>query len=314
MARKKEREPEIIKNDKKKEEQTSLQITRFDPLSMYLAEVKKYKPLTREDEHELAIRYYKSGDVDAAYRLIMANLRLVIKIAFESHRAWANIMDLIQEGNIGLMLAMKKFDPYRGIRLPTYATWWIRAYILKFILDNWKLVRVGTTNVRRKLLYNLRKEKERLEQAGFVAEPKLLSARLHASEKDIIEVEKSLGVKDVSLDAAVGEDGRRTVIDQIPSVEKGPSEEIIDREFQTILKDKLGRFRNTLNEKETFILEKRLLSESPLTLQEIGDKFGLTREGIRLIEKKLIKKLKAYLTKELREFEDFRFVIQEKNE
>jgi RNA polymerase sigma-32 factor len=286
-------------------------LTVFDPLHMYFAEVKKHPPLSREEEHALAIRFQKKGDAAAASRLVLANLRLVIKIAFEFHRAWANILDLIQEGNIGLMLAVKKFDPYRGIRLPTYATWWIKAYILKFILDNWKLVRVGTTNTRRKLLFNLQKEKDKLERTGFTPEPKLLSSRLNASEKDIIEVEQSLGAADVSLGSAIGDDGRALLIERIASGAKTPSEEAIEHEFNTILQEKFDAFARKLDEKEAYILEKRLLSEDPLTLQEIGEAFQLTREAIRLTEKRLIRKLKAYLKRELKDYKDFEFYIRE---
>jgi RNA polymerase sigma-32 factor len=162
--------PEITKQEK----DTSL--TPFDPLQKYLREISQYRLLTQEEEHHLAVKYQEEHDKEAAYILITSNLRLVVKIALEFHRAWTmNILDLIQEGNIGLMQALNKFDPHHGVKLSSYASFWIRAYILRFILDNWRLVKIGTTQAQRKLFFNLKKEKAKLEALGYAAEPKQLA-------------------------------------------------------------------------------------------------------------------------------------------
>ena len=142
-------------------------VVPIDPLTAYLNEIRRYECLTEKEERELAIQLHETNDSNAAYRLTTSHLMLVVRIAMTFRRQWQNMMDLIQEGNVGLLKAVKNFDPFRGVRLSSYATWWIRSYILKYMLDNWRLVRVGTTNARRKLLYNLRKEKEKLEQKGF---------------------------------------------------------------------------------------------------------------------------------------------------
>ena len=182
---------------------TKESLVPLDPFSAYLQEVRKYSVLTEEEEKELAIRYKETGDLDSAYKLTTANLMLVIKIAMTFKREWQNLMDLIQEGNVGLMKAVKNFDPFRGVRLSAYATWWIKSYILKHILDNWRLVRVGTTNARRKLLFNLKREKEKLEREGFDPTTKLLAERFGVDEGEIIDVSSSIGAMDVSIDTPI---------------------------------------------------------------------------------------------------------------
>ena len=164
-------------------------LVRYDPLQRYLAELRRYPLLSREEERRLAVRYKERHDLEAAYRLVTANLRLVVLIAREYQRAFRNLLDLIQEGNIGLMEAVKNFDPYRGIRFPSYAVWWIRAYIIRYIMNNWRMVKIGTTQAQRKLFFNLQKEKERLEAEGFVAGPALLAQRLDVKESEVVETE-----------------------------------------------------------------------------------------------------------------------------
>src|SRR5262245_15887231 len=168
------------------------ELVRYDPLKRYLLEISRFAPLTREEEHRLAVLYQQTGDRDAAYRLVTSNLRLVYKIAMIYNKVYSNLMDLVQEGNIGLIQAVKRFDPFRGTRLPTYAAWWIKAYIIKFILDNSRMVKVGTTNARRKVLMNLNREKRELEAKGITPTTKLLAESLDVDEQDIIEVEKGM--------------------------------------------------------------------------------------------------------------------------
>jgi RNA polymerase sigma-32 factor len=279
-------------------------LTRFDPLSRYIEEVRRYPLLTREEEHALAVRYVQTGDVDAARRLITANLRLVIKIAHEYRQAHRNLLDLVQEGNIGLMQAVRKYDPYRGVKLSSYAAWWIRAYILKFILNNWRLVKIGTTQAQRRLFFNLKKEKEKLEALGYAPEAKLLAERLEVSEKEVTEMERRLGGSDLSLDAPVGRDdeGGRSHLDLLESSgETRPDVAAEADEFRTLLKAKLDEFAKTLSGREKTIFDERLHAETPLTLQEIGERYGISRERARQLEKRLSTKLREYLRKELGE-------------
>ena len=276
----------------------------LDPFAAYLQEAKKYPVLTEEEEKELAIRLRETGDVDAAYQLTTANLMLVVKIAMTFKREWQNVMDLVQEGNVGLMKAVKNFDPFRGVRLSAYATWWIKSYILKYILDNWRLVRVGTTNARRKLLFNLKKEKERLEREGFDPSTKLLAEHFGVDEGEIIDVEASIGAFDVSFDTPTHPDSSMTPAQSLSdgkSLEKGA--EI--GQFREILQQKIEGFKSELKPAEIEILEKRILSESPQSLQEIGDQRGVTREAVRQSEQRLLKKFRIYIEEEMPEAADY---------
>ncbi|GLI35042.1 sigma-70 family RNA polymerase sigma factor [Desulforhabdus amnigena] len=276
----------------------------FDPFRLYLEEIKRYPLLSREEERELAIRYREKDDVEAGYRLITANLRLVVKIAMDFQRYWMqNLNDLIQEGNVGLMQAVKKFDPYRGYKFSYYASFWIKAYIIKFIMDNWKLVKIGTTQAQRKLFFNLRKEKERLEAQGIEASTKLLSSRLDVKESEIVEMDQRLNSWEISLDSPLKEDSEDTHKSFLPSDDLPVDDLIADREAKAILHDKLMLFREQLKGKEAVIFDKRLLTEEPLTLQEIGDRFGISRERVRQIESRLKKKLKAYLEEEIEDLD-----------
>ena len=290
---------------------TAIAIT--DPMARYMREVGRHPLLSREEEHEMAIRYVEHGDLEAAYKLVASNLRLVVKIANEYRRAAFNLLDLIQEGNVGLMLAVKKFDPYKGVKLSTYAAWWIRAYIIRFVMDNWRLVKLGTTQTQRKLFFNLRKEKRKLEAMGFNPEPRLLASRLEVPEQEIVDMEQRLSGADASLQAPVGsEDGNQTLGDRLKLEGEGTDEVLADIELRSIFREKLERFGAAIeDERDKAIFEERLLAESPLTLQEIGKRFGVSRERARQIEKKLIDKLKAFMEKEIPDFGEL--VVQERD-
>ena len=275
-----------------------------DPFYAYLQEVRKYPALTEEEEKELAIRYKETGDLESAYELTTANLMLVIKIAMTFKREWQNLMDLIQEGNVGLMKAVKNFDPFRGVRLSTYATWWIKSYILKHILDNWRLVRVGTTNARRKLLFNLKKEKEKLEREGFDPTTKLLAERFGVEETEVIDVSASIGAMDVSIDTPAHPDSTMTPAQTLSQGGKSVEENVELQQFRQILNENIENFKGGLNPNEIEILEKRILSEDPLSLQEIGDQRGVTREAVRQAEQRLLKKFKTYIEEKMPEAAD----------
>jgi RNA polymerase sigma-32 factor len=283
---------------------TKESLVPLDPFYAYLQEVRKYSVLTEEEEKELAIRYKETGDLDSAYKLTTANLMLVIKIAMTFKREWQNLMDLIQEGNVGLMKAVKNFDPFRGVRLSAYATWWIKSYILKHILDNWRLVRVGTTNARRKLLFNLKREKEKLEREGFDPTTKLLAERFGVDEGEIIDVSSSIGAMDVSIDTPIHSGSTMTPA-QILTDGKSLEVSAELNQFQEILKKNIENFKTELNTKEIDILNQRVLSEDPLSLQEIGDQRGVTREAVRQAEQRLLKKFKTFIEENMPEAADY---------
>ncbi len=304
--------PEILKPEVEEfGEETSLPVpSELDPLQTYLREANRYALLTPEEEKSLTARYRETGDKDVAYKLITSNLRLVIKIALEFQKYWMkNLLDLIQEGNIGLMQAIKKFDPYRGIKLSYYASFWIKAYILKFIMDNWKLVKIGTTQAQRKLFYNLKREKEKLRAQGFEPGPKLLSDVLHVREEEVVEMEQRLGSWELSLDAPLREGSEDYHKNFLPTYEPQVEEILADAEIKGMFREKLAEFRKSLSDKELDILDSRLLAEKGLTLQEIGARHGVSRERVRQIEDRLIKKLRHYLQTEIPDWEEHRSAI-----
>jgi RNA polymerase sigma-32 factor len=274
-------------------------------MAAYMAEVQRHRLLTREEEDALARRFRATGDLDAAARLVSANLRLVVKLAHEYHRNPLALLDLIQEGNIGLMQAVKKFDPDRGVKLSTYAAWWIRAYILRYIMDNWKMVKLGTTEAQRKLFFKLRQEQERLLQQGFEASPKLLAERLNVTEQDVVEMDQRLGPDEVSIDAPVGEDGDTTRADRLLPSSGFPAadERLASEELKQLFRQKLDAFGKTLEGKEKYIFEKRLTAEEPMTLQDIGTHFGVSRERARQIEAALVGRMRDYVKSEMPDFD-----------
>jgi RNA polymerase sigma-32 factor len=277
-------------------------LARRDPMAAYMRDTRRYPLLTPEEEKALAVRLVAHGDSKAARRLIEANLRLVVKIAYEYRRAHKNLLDLVQEGNIGLIQAVSKFDPYRGVKLSSYAAFWIRAYILKFILNNWRLVKIGTTQAQRKLFFNLRKEREKLEQLGFQPTTALLAEKLDVPEKEVIEMERRLAAPEASLDAPLGggdDDGMRTRLDYLPSEESRPDRAVAQSEFSELLRGKLEAFAQTLQGREQTIFRERWLTDEPLTLQEIGDRYQVSRERARQLEKRMLDRLKKYLEAEL---------------
>ncbi len=276
-------------------------LIKRDPLQAYMQETKRYPLLSPEEEHALATKLFEHGDSVAGRKLVEANLRLVVKIAYEYRRAHKNLLDLVQEGNIGLIQAVRKFDPYRGVKLSSYAAFWIRAYILKFILNNWRLVKIGTTQAQRKLFFNLRKERERLEHMGFAPTAALLAENLQVTEKEVEEMEKRLAAPEASLDAPMtsDDDGSRSRLDYIPSEGMRPDQAVEQGEFAELLRNKLETFAATLEGREQTIFRERWLTDAPRTLQEIGDEYGVSRERARQLEKRLLGRLRKYLEAEL---------------
>lgn len=275
-----------------------------DALARYMAELRHYPPISREEEHALAVRWVEHGDVEAARRLVLANLRLVVKIAMEYRRAWTNLLDLIQEGNVGLVQAVQRFDPYQGVKLSSYAAYWIRAYILKYLLDNIRLVRLGTTRAQRKLFFRLNREKRELERQGFEVEPRLIAERLEVSEEDVRDMEQRLQHGDLSIDAPVREeDGAASFGDFLPSAGRSAEQTVADQELRRVFLEKVQEFAATLDEREQRIVRERILADEPKTLQEMGDEFGVTRERVRQIEARVVARLRDYLKEQLVDFE-----------
>ncbi|NUO48685.1 MAG: RNA polymerase factor sigma-32 [Polyangiaceae bacterium] len=276
-------------------------LSRRDPLQAYLREIQRHPLLTPEEEQRLTKHYQSTQDVNTAARLVTANLRLVVKLAYEYRRAYKNIMDLIQEGNIGLMQAVKRYDPYRGVKLSSYAAWWIRAYILRFILNNWRLVKLGTTQAQRKLFFNLNKEKAKLAAMGIDATPDVIAERLGVEEKEVVEMDRRLASAEASLDAPVGDAEGRSVsrVDLMPSATSGPEVLLERQEMDRMVHDRLQQFRAKLQGKDVIIFDKRMAAEDPLTLQELGDEFGISRERVRQLEARLTSKLRDFLKAEL---------------
>jgi RNA polymerase sigma-32 factor len=268
------------------------------PLQLYLREIARYPLLDPEDEYDSAVKLYEEGDPKAAHRLVTANLRLVVKIASDFQRSQVSFMDLIQEGNFGLVQAVKRFNPYKGVKLSSYAAWWIRAYILKHLMDSKSQVRIGTTAAQRKLFYNLRKQTEKLLAEYDHVDTKLLAASLDVKEKDVIEMQQRLGSPDVSLDAPLSDDPKSpTQGDLLAADEPRIEDRLADAQLKEIFQEHLDEFQAQLKGRDREVFDARMLAETPLTLQELGDKYGITRERARQIENNILKKLKEFVRK-----------------
>jgi RNA polymerase sigma-32 factor len=275
-----------------------------DALSAYMAQLANYPPISREEERRLALRWTEQGDVEAARRLVLSNLRLVVKIAMEYRRAWMNTLDLIQDGNLGLLEAVQRFDPQQGVKLSTYAAYWIRAYILKYILDNFRIVRLGTTRAQRKLFFRLNKEKRALEQQGFEVEPRLLAERLDVSEADVADMEQRLSQSDLSFNAPTRRDDSGSEFgDFIPARGESAEQSVGDEQLRAVFLEKVYEFAATLDERDRKLVDERVLAENPKTLAELGEELGISRERVRQLEARLVDRLREYLKENLVDFE-----------
>jgi len=295
-----------VKDKKMKTGAADKALVKFDPLQRYLSEISNYKLLTRDEERDLGIRVQEHGDKDAAYALVTSNLRLVVKIALEFQRVWMqNLLDLIQEGNIGLMQAVRKFDPYKNVKFSYYASFWIKAYILKFIMDNWRLVKIGTTQGQRKLFFKLKKEKQKLIEQGFDPKPKLLSERLGVSEREIVDMDQRLDGWDVSLDAPLKDDSDTERIEFLSTETVSAEDQVAKKEIEVLLHNKIDEFRKNMTNREKEIFDLRIFSDTPVTLQEIGDRYGISRERVRQVEKNIIKKMREFFKQEIPDFSSY---------
>ena len=264
-----------------------------DTLQSYLAGISRYKLLTRDQERELVRKMRDNGDRQATHALVTSNLRLVVKIALDYKRLWMqNLMDLIQEGNIGLIKAVEKFNPDKNVKFSYYASFWIKAYIIKHLMDNWRLVKIGTTQAQRKLFFRLKKEKQNLRDMGFEPKPELLSERLGVSKKDVVEMDQRINAWDVSLDAPLTDDTDTARIEFLKTSAESLEEKISKKEIELILHQRIAEFRKDMNQRELDIFDQRIFTENPKTLAEIGKEYGISRERVRQIQKSLIAKIK----------------------
>ena len=262
-------------------------------LESYLVQINQFPLLTQEEEFKLAVRYRKHSDIEAAHTLITSNLRFVVKVAFEYKSYGVKLLDLIQEGNIGLMMAVKKFDPYKGYRFISYAIWWIRAYIQNFIIKTWSLVKIGTTQAQKKLFYKIGKVRKALESDGENEKKyELLAHDLDVGKEDIIEMEQRMAARDLSLDTPFDEGQELTHLDLLKEESPNQEEAFAQEEEKKNREREVQNAMKRLNEKEVYVIKNRIMADEPLTLQEIGDHLNLSRERVRQIESEALKKLK----------------------
>jgi len=261
-------------------------------LDIYVAEINRFSILTAAEEFRLAVRLKKYNDMEAAEKLVVSNLRFVVKIAHEYRNYGIKLADLVQEGNIGLMHAVKKFDPYRGYRLISYAVWWIRAYIQNYIIKSWSLVKIGTTQAQRKLFFKLSQARKKLESLSEKrAEFAEIAESLGVRPEEIAEMDVRMSGRDLSLDASVGEDGDSTYMDYLTYGGEDQETALIRKEEMALVQHNIAGALAGLSEKESFIIRNRVMAESPLTLQAIGDRYHITRERARQIEKQALRKM-----------------------
>ncbi len=272
--------------------------THLDSLHIYLAQVGRLELMQPEEQWKLALEFRKNRDPRLAYRLVTGNLRLVVKIALGYRNAQENLLDLIQQGNMGLMLAVEHFDPARGVKLSSYAHWWIRAYILKFIMDTTRLVKIGTTQAQRKLFFRLRNEQEKLLREGFVPDSLRLAERIGVSEKDVVEMQKRLGEPEASLDAPMektGEQAGRTLMDTLDGKFESPEAHVLDEDLRSQVRGAMTAFRRTVNRRDLAIWDGRLATVSPITFTDLGASLGVTRQRAQQLEKGLKNRFKEHL-------------------
>jgi RNA polymerase sigma-32 factor len=267
----------------------------IDSLTLYLSEINRFPLLSADEERHLALRFREEGDLQAAHALITANLRFVVKVAGEYRSYGMKMLDLIQEGNIGLMMAVRKFDPAKGVRLISYAVWWIRAYIQNHIISAWSLLKIGTTQAQRKLFFKLNQAKQAI--ISMTGESDLHSAAVSLDVKDVEAQEMEQRLRgELSLDVEMFEGEGGTFLESLPDLRQNQEELLAEAQESDILVRGVAGALENLNEKERFVIERRVTSESPMTLQEIADHFALSRERVRQIEEGALKKMKRLLT------------------
>ena len=278
--------------------QASNSLSSPDSLSTYLSEISQYPLLTVQQEQDLA-RRFRAGEYAAGHQLVTANLRFAVKVAYEYRSYGIKVSDLIQEANIGLMKAVQKFDPDKGIRLISYAVWWIRAYIQNYILKSWSLVKIGTTQAQRKLFFALARTRRELEKLGnggaHIVDAEEIARKLNVKASDVREMEQRMGGRDLSLDAPIGDEGDTTHLDFVESEGASQADEVADRQEADIARARVRLAMQRLDPRERFIIEQRIMGDTEMTLSELGEHFGFSRERARQLEIRAKDKLKAAL-------------------
>lgn len=266
-----------------------------DSLRLYLGEIRRFPLLNEVEEHQHAVAFFEKKDLASAHTLITSNLRFVVKVAYEFRHYGLKMLDLIQEGNIGLMMAVKKFNPYKGIRLISYAVWWIRAYIQNHIISSWSLLKIGTTQAQRKLFFKLRQTKSAIARMGEnEGSAKSAALSLNVTEQEFSEMELRMQ-GDCSLNIEIpGSDGI-TALETLADDRMNQEELLSEKQQHQNLQQTIANAVSKLNEKERFIIEKRVTADEPLTLQEIASHFSISRERVRQIEEGALKKTKQAL-------------------
>jgi len=268
---------------------------KADRFDSFLSQVRKIKPLSAEREHELAVKYKETGDREAAHELVVSHLPVVVKIAFQYRHYQLPVQDLVQEGAIGLMKALKRFDPYRGYRFVSFAVWWVKAYVKNFILKTWHLVKLGTTQAQRKLFYRIGEIGEHLDEESRAERIRDLAEKLDVKEDDVIEMEARIKAREWSLNESLADDNSLTGLDMLEDESPNQEELLIERETDAIIPELTENAMTKLDPRERFVITKRFLDDSPWTLQKLGDHYGTTRERMRQIEKRALKKLRLEL-------------------
>ena len=266
-----------------------------DSLNLYLAEIRRFPLLSSDEERHLALKYYEEKDLEAAHKLITSNLRFVVKVAAEYRAYGMKMLDLIQEGNIGLMMAVKKFNPHKGFRLISYAVWWIKAYIQNYIVSAWSLLKIGTTQAQRKLFFKLGQAKDAILNRFGEENVEAAASNLDVRSSDILEMDQRLR-GEFYLDAEVADSDGLTMLESLADESSNQEELLGELQENALLRREIANAFSGLNEKERYIMENRVASESPLTLQEIADHFSISRERVRQIEEGALKKMKNALT------------------
>lgn len=273
----------------------------INQIDQFLAQVRTIKPLSAEQEFALAVKFRESGDVEAAHELVVSHLPFVVKIAFQYRHYMLPVQDLIQEGSIGLMKAVKRFDPYKGYRLVSFAIWWVKAYIKNFILKSWNLVKLGTTQAQRKLFFRIGDIGEHQDAETRSERIEKLAGELNVRSDDVIEVEARVKARDWSLNEPLGDDKGFTAIEMLEDESDNQEVQMIAMESDKELHEAAGNALKKLDDRERFIVEKRFMGDSPWTLQKLGEHFGTSRERMRQVEKRALGKLKKELSANLTE-------------
>ena len=269
-----------------------------DTFEHYMVQVNRFDLLSAEEEYDLAVMHMQDGDMDAAHRLICANLRFVVKVANEYRGYGLRLLDLVQEGNVGLMMAVKKFDPKRGTRLITYAVWWIRAYIQNYIMRSWSLVKIGTTQMQKKLFFKLAQTRNALLNQTGSEDVEDIARELDVNQEVVAEMSQRMGRRDTSLDVELTEGEGYTLLHTLPDKTDNQEALLLADEERRLNTERTAAALSILNPRERHIIKQRILADPPSTLQDIADEYGVSRERIRQIEQNALQKLRKAMTHE----------------